>query len=293
MEVLRDRLGGEGERALQRAYHLGRDALASGLGLLDLSAAHQDALGAVLGEGDAASERARRAAKEVLAEGLAPFEMTHLGHVEAVAALRRINEALEAEARRIAHALHDESAQLLVRAHLAIDDVARGMPPEGRDRLDAIRAPLVEIERQLRRLAHELRPTILDDLGLVPAVDYLAKGIASRGGITIRVEGDTGGRLPQTVETALYRVVQEALWNVLRHANAQHARIRFEREPRTIRCTVQDDGTGFDVRTRPRNTGLGLVGMRERVRAVGGALEIRSDAGRGVEIRVVVPLEET
>lgn len=291
--VLRERFHGEGERALQRAYDLGREALTEGLGVLDLAAAHQEALESVLGTAGrpADDKRTRRAAKEVLAEGLAPFEMTHRGHLESVATLRRINETLEAEARRIAHALHDESAQILVQVHLALDEVAREMPPDSRHRLDAVRAPLLAVETQLRRVAHELRPTMLDDLGLVPALEYLAKGVAARGGFGVGVDGDTGGRLPQRVETALYRVVQEALSNVLRHAKATHVRVQLVRGNGRIECTVRDDGSGIRPGSKRHDTGLGLRVMRERIRGIGGSLEIQSAQGRGTEIRVTVPLE--
>src|SRR5439155_9428657 len=104
-----------------------------------------------------------------LAESLSPFEMTHRSFQDAIAALRRLNEMLEEEARRIAHALHDEAGQLLVSVHLAVKEIADGLPPRARDQLMKIRAPLGEVERHLRRLSHELRPTVLDDLGLVPS----------------------------------------------------------------------------------------------------------------------------
>src|SRR2546425_13300831 len=97
--------------------------------------------------------------------------MTHRGFREGVAALRRLNEMLEEEARRIAHALHDEAGRLLVSVHLALQEAAGGLPPRVRDRLEKVREPLDEIEKHLRRLSHELRPTILDDLGLLPALE--------------------------------------------------------------------------------------------------------------------------
>src|SRR5438094_6379707 len=122
---------------------------------------------------------------------------------QAEQALRALNQRLEEEARRIAHALHDEAGQLLVSVYLALDDTLAGqLQPDARERLTETRALLEQVEAQLRRLSHELRPTILDDLGLKPAIEFLADGISKRTGRAVAVIGSTGGRLSGSVETA-------------------------------------------------------------------------------------------
>lgn len=294
--ALRDYLAHGGEAALQRAYEMGRRAIDDGLGVLDLVALHQEALQAVLGERHAPESvrTAVDASLRFLSESLSPFEMTHRGFQEAVRALRRLNERLEEESRRIAHALHDDAGQLLASVHLVLEEVSAGLPARTRDRLKRVRGPLDEIEKHLRRLSHELRPTILDDLGLLPALEFLAQGVAARAGIAIEVEGAACPRLPAAVETALYRVVQEALRNATKHAFATRVDLRLERGPEGAICTVKDDGRGFDLRAvldKKGERGLGLIGMRERLSALGGQFTIDSAPGRGTELRIIIPLE--
>lgn len=211
------------------------------------------------------------------------------------AALRRLNEALEDEARRIAHALHDEAGQLIASAHIVLKDSASELPPASAAKLAPITAVLDQIEARLRDLSHELRPTILDDLGLVPALRCLGARVAAATTLAVTVEGETGGRLAPVIETALYRVIQEALANVVRHAQARAACIRVEREGAVIRCSITDDGNGFDVHAvlaRRGERGLGLIGIRERMESLGGAVEIDTACGRSTALRVTVPLEE-
>src|SRR3989449_3705797 len=117
-------------------------------------------------------------------------------------------------------------------------------PSEGSGRLQGVRELLDQIEEQLRHLSHELRPPILDDLGLGPALEFLAEGVSRRTGLRITVEGGNGNRLPGVIETALYRVVQEALNNVSKHARATRVQIRVWRTDKLIRCSVSDDGRG-------------------------------------------------
>jgi len=209
-------------------------------------------------------------------------------------ALRRLNQTLEDEAKRIAHALHDEAGQLLASVHIAVDVVARELPARSRVRLERVKDLLNQVEEQLRRLSHELRPTILDNLGLRPALEFLAQGVSRRTGLSITVEGGTEGRLASSVETAVYRLVQEALNNVTRHAQAKCVTVQLQRDARVIRCTIGDDGVGFDVTSvfaRKREQGLGLIGMRERVNSVGGTLQIISAPGGGTTIAAELSLQ--
>jgi signal transduction histidine kinase len=213
---------------------------------------------------------------------------------QAERALRALNQRLEEEARRIAHALHDEVGQLMVSVYLALDTLLAQLQPDARERLTEIRALLGQVEAQLRRLSHELRPTILDDLGLKPAIEFLADGISKRTGRSVVVNASIGGRLPGPVETAMYRIVQEALTNMIKHAQATEAVVHLVRHPDALVCSIADNGCGFDARARSAHThdqGLGLIGMRERAASLGGTLSIDSNPGRGTTLKVVVPLK--
>jgi two-component system, NarL family, sensor histidine kinase UhpB len=209
-------------------------------------------------------------------------------------ALRRLNETLEEEAKRIAHAIHDEAGQLLASVHIALEGIARDLAPSLSRRLKAVKGLLDQIEVHLRQLSHELRPTILDDLGLGPALEFLSDGVSKRTKLRVTVEGSTIGRLAAPVETALYRIVQEALNNATRHAQASRATIRLEQNGQLVRCLISDDGIGFDVPAtinRKGHTGLGLIGIRERLNAIGGAYRIISAPGQGTTLQVEIPLE--
>jgi signal transduction histidine kinase len=294
--ALRDSLARPEEAALKRAYELGRKALDEGLGVLEFVALYHKALFRILAGTATSKENAGivKMAESFFVESLAPFEMAHRSFREANIALHQLNERLEKEARRIAHALHDEAGQLLACVHIALEDVARELPFPSRKRLQEVRVLLDQIEGQLRRLSHELRPTILDDLGLLPALEFLAEGVSQRASLPITVEGERAGRFPSPIETALYRVVQEALTNVARHAQATHASVQIQREPGSIHCSIRDNGIGFDVpvvMARKGQRGLGLVGIRERIAVLGGTLQIRSESGRGTEMVITVPVE--
>lgn len=234
-------------------------------------------------------------AQAALAIGNARLYEELLAHRDRLRALMAgIFKIKEEEAKRIAHALHDEAGQLLASMHLSLEEFAGELPASAQTRLQSMKGHLHRIEDQLRRLSHELRPTILDDLGLQPALHFLAQGFATRMGIPVTVEGSTGGRHAPPVETAIYRIVQEALANVTKHARATHVKIQLQQEADTIRCNVRDDGVGFEVpallaqRGKP---GLGLLGIRERLDALGGTLSITSAPGRGTELRLTIPID--
>ncbi|MEI6670224.1 MAG: PAS domain S-box protein, partial [Acidobacteriota bacterium] len=157
-------------------------------------------------------------------------------------ALRRMNDRLEHEAARIASALHDDAGQFLTAAHITLADVARELPQRERERLQDVRRNLDEVEQQLRRLAHELRPLILEDMGLADALKFLAEGVARRTGIPISVEVSMQVRCKPLVETALYRLVQEGLTNLSKHAEATFATVVLAQDADNIRCSVIDNG---------------------------------------------------
>ena len=288
-------LAGGGEGVLRRAYELGRQALADGLGVLEMAVLIHRAMLSVGPRGRTPEERARvaTAIEEFFLECLSPFEMAHRGVREANSALRRHNEMLEEVAKRIAHSLHDEAGQLLGCVYVALDELAWDLPRgPHHERLQKIRGLLGETSEQLRRLSHELRPTILDDLGLLPAIEFLAEGVSKRTGLSITVEGSMEGRAGTSIETALYRIVQEALNNVTKHARATNVSVRLQHEARQIRCSIRDDGVGFDVPSvlaGQGKQGLGLSEIRERLDALGGILDITSARGQGTELRLTIP----
>ncbi len=298
--ALQDHLAGEGEASLQRAYDLGRRALDDGLGVLEMVGMQQEVLAVLLKDSHSNEESVRiaRQAQSFFLESLSSFEMTHRGFRESVDVLRRLNERLneklEQEAKRIGHALHDEAAQLLAAVHIAVDQLTPTVPPAARKRLREIKGLLEQIEDQLRHLSHELRPKVLDELGVVPAIEFLAQGVSKRTGIPIKVQVTSVGRLPPIVETALYRIVQEALTNATRHAQPSNITIQLCRDGKTARCAICDDGIGFDlseVLARKTYPGLGLIGIRERLDTLKGALDIKTSRGKGTELRVSISLE--
>jgi two-component system, NarL family, sensor histidine kinase NreB len=210
------------------------------------------------------------------------------------AALRRLNAALEDEAARIASVLHDEAGQFLSSAHITLADVARELAPEQRSRVQQVRHHLDLAEEQLRRVSHELHPRILDDLGLAEAVRFLTSGFGRRTGISVDVEVSIASFCPRTIETVLYRLVQEGLTNIGKHAHATRVSIILARERARILCSIHDDGVGFDATSvveEPTGFSLGLTLMRDRLEAVGGTLTILSAPQRGTELRAIVPVE--
>jgi PAS domain S-box-containing protein len=203
-------------------------------------------------------------------------------------------EAQEEASRRIARELHDEAGELLTSVHLRLDEL-RATQPASRRRVREIRSLLDEVEHRLRRISHELRPIILDDLGLVCALEQLVEGAASRTKTRIELQTSKLERLPPPVETALYRIAQEALANALRHAQAKRVRIRVWRDAEDVNLSVEDDGVGLDTaacrkKNGARRCGLGLAGIRERAESLGGVLELCSVPRQGLAVRVRVPL---
>jgi signal transduction histidine kinase len=205
---------------------------------------------------------------------------------------RQLLEAQEAERRRMAHELHDEAGQLLASVHLALETAIIGLPPQFRAGFRQVRSHLDAIETQLRRLAHELRPTILDDLGLLPALQFLAQGVAARTGLDIHVDSALTGRLAPALETALYRSMQEGLTNIAKHAAATHVHLQVWHEGGTVHSFLRDDGVGFvvaQVVDRTGLRGLGLLGIQERLEALGGTLQIISAPGQGTTLQITLP----
>jgi signal transduction histidine kinase len=282
------------EGALHSGYEIGRSALADGWSILDIAEMHHGNLSRAVACKDLEPSFTQNLdrARQFLGESLSPYEMAHRGFYDAISALRRLNEMLEREIQRIAHGVHDEAGQLLFAARLAMDGLAHELDPTLRARLHEIGSILDQVEKQLRRLSHELRPTVLDDLGLVPALEFLTSRISRSADLFIRIENKLNRRCSPAIEAVVYRVVQEACTNITKHAHAKNVRIQLEKVARKLHCLVHDDGVGFEVSAAlsPANRkGLGLIGMRERLIAVGGTMEIRSSAGQGTDLLVKIP----
>src|SRR5882724_1674555 len=293
---LREYVAGGGEPALGRAYELGRRALTEQKSLVEMASLHHQAMLALVRstESEKRREELLRSSGEFFAECLSPYEMAHRGFQDAVKALRQLNETLEEEIKRIAYAVHDEAGQLLVAVHLALAEVAPELPEPQQVQIARIKELLNQVEKHLRRYSHELRPTILDDLGWIPAIRFLAEGISKRANLPIHIDATVSGRLPSAVETALYRTVQEGLTNAVKHAKASGVWIRAWRENHVLCCSVRDDGLGFDssqVHMATGRKGLGLIAMRERVSAIGGTLRIESRPDHGTELSIRLPME--
>jgi signal transduction histidine kinase len=294
VDALHDHLHGGGELALHAAYEIGREMLESRRGILDMTALVHAALTEVVAElGPSVGATPRLAeAEPFLLECYSPFEMAHQGAREANAALRRINEIREDEMKRLAHELHDQAGQMLAAVYLALDAMAEDPALERHEGLATVRAHLREVETQMRRISHEMRPTMLDDLGLIPTLRFLAEGIEQRAGLRVQVESSTTQRLPASIETALYRAAQEALTNAARHARASKATVRVGMDGHRVVLQVTDDGVGIASARNEQGamSGLGLLGIRERVAPLGGTLEIHSTPESGTELRILVPV---
>jgi signal transduction histidine kinase len=293
---LREYVEGGGEPALGRAYELGRRALSEQKTLVELVTLHHQAVLSLLWGTN--SEKRRevllRASAEYFAECLSPYEMAHRGFQDALNAMRNLNQTLEAEIKRIAYAVHDEAGQLLVAVHLALAEVVPELPEAQQVQVARIKELLNQVEKHLRRYSHELRPTMLDDLGWIPAIRFLAEGISKRANLPIHIDAAVCERLPGPIETTLYRIVQEALTNAVKHAKATNVWINAWKKNHMLFCSIRDDGHGFDsslAHAAPTQKGLGLIAMQERVTAIGGTLHVESHPGRGAEISIRLPLE--
>ena len=202
--------------------------------------------------------------------------------------LRRVVAAQELERQRLARELHDETGQALTSILLGLKEIEEGGPREAT--VARLREQVLETLHSVRRLAVELRPKALDDFGLVPALERLAETFAGQTGIDVDFEAMMGDeRLPAEIETAIYRIVQEALTNVVRHAGAGHVSVVLARKSNAVAVVIEDDGRGFEA-SGTDGAGLGLVGMRERLGLLHGRLAIESTEGSGTTVVAEVPL---
>jgi len=206
--------------------------------------------------------------------------------------LRRVVEGQELERRRLARELHDETGQALTSILLGLKALEeRSKDPASRAATEELRELVVSTLRDVRRLAVELRPSALDDFGLVAALERLAESFAEQTGISVDFQTALADeRLPEEVETALYRIVQESLTNVVKHAQARRVSILLARKDGAVKAVVEDDGQGFDP-AEQTDDGYGLMGMRERLALLGGRLEVESGHDGGTTIAAEVPVQ--
>jgi PAS domain S-box-containing protein len=209
---------------------------------------------------------------------------------------RQALRAMEAERKRVALELHDETIQtlvaLLIRLKVAQRNPAKAASPQF---LDELRSEIAEAAEGVRRMAGALRPPELDALGVGAAIESHARLLSESTSLPIRVEVESKGQgLSQDVQLALYRIVQEALSNTLRHAQAQRATVRLRHEGGSIVVEIEDDGTGFDVLEvmASDQRGLGLFGILERAAYAGGRAEFDSRPGEGTRVIATFPVEE-
>jgi signal transduction histidine kinase len=208
--------------------------------------------------------------------------------------LQKLMSAQEDERRRIARDLHDEIGQALTSLLIGLRTVADAATLEAaRGRVEDLRRIAVGTLEEVRRLARGLRPSVLDDLGLAAALERYAADYSQAHSIAVKVEADPDGRrLPGEVETALYRIAQEALTNTAKHATAGHVHLVVERQPAAVRLVVSDDGRGFRCPEPDAGGHLGLSGMRERAALLNGSVVVESDPDQGTRVSVTIPCPE-
>jgi PAS domain S-box-containing protein len=224
------------------------------------------------------------------------LEEVQQGHQRLQVLSHRLIDAQEAERKRLSRELHDQIGQALTAVQISLQSLQSSpgtSVPD--DRLGETLNMIDDALEQVHDLSLDLRPSLLDDLGLVAALRWYVDRVASRAGLVRRFEADVlETRLAPQIETACFRIAQEALTNVLRHAHAATVWVQVTQRDSGLQLVVQDDGVGFDVRAALSQTGvnasLGLQGMQERAAALGGIVDIKSQPGKGVEVLVGFPL---
>ncbi len=203
----------------------------------------------------------------------------------------RLVEAQEEERRAISRELHDETGQALSAVLVDLSNLATGIPREDSGthaRLETMRKLVQATLDSIRNISLLLRPSMLDDFGLAPALEWQAREAARRSGIRVEVDARQAPEdLPEELKTCVYRVVQEALHNCARHSGAGAAEVTVRTAQDALHLQIADDGRGFDA---SRTRGLGLLGIEERVRRLGGALQVQSQPGRGTRLTIALPL---
>jgi len=202
--------------------------------------------------------------------------------------------AIEQEKSRIARELHDELAQSLTALQMDVawckERIPEGQPAMGA-RLDRMEVLLEQTVAATRRIAADLRPLMLDDLGLLPAVEWLVESFTQRNGIPCELAVSSAElELPSATATAVFRIVQEALANVSKHAEASRVKVAIERDGSELTLSIRDNGAGFSLQSPRKPNSYGLLGLRERASLLGGATSITSTVGEGTHVEVRLPV---
>jgi signal transduction histidine kinase len=210
---------------------------------------------------------------------------------------RQLFHIQEEERRHLARELHDEIGQTLTAAKINLKIIAPDVPAKVTGRLEDSVQLLDRLLRQVRELSLDLRPPLLDELGLVPTLRWLVDQQAQRAGLRVTFTANVNGlKLAPDVQTACFRMAQEAITNIIRHSGAKNVAVELRREAERLTLRVRDDGTGFDAAAVQRRTtqdfSLGLVSMKERALLVRGGFEVQSAPGQGTEIRAWFPLPD-
>ncbi|MCK5646622.1 MAG: sensor histidine kinase, partial [Anaerolineales bacterium] len=221
------------------------------------------------------------------------FEEVRKSNRQLHALSQRLIQAQEQERLHLSRELHDESGQLLAALLVQLGLLEREAEQDGqvRKRISELKETTNEIQTNLHQLAVDLRPASLDHLGLVTALEQYVNDFNQQYNIQVEFEavGMRKERLPNDVETAIFRIVQESLTNVILHAEATHVDVVISRRSRHVAATIEDNGVGFMPTTPTYEDHLGLFGMRERVEMLGGRFTIESSPGVGTTVNVEVP----
>ena len=232
------------------------------------------------------ASRLERAAEERYLESLrSQHELKELS--------KRLVDVQENERRAISRDLHDQIGQSLTALLMDVQNLAGNSPPNGafRSSLQKVKQLAEDCVNEVRNLALLLRPSMLDDLGLIAALEWQGREVSKRTGLVVDVVDDHfADNLPEEHKTCVYRIVQEALNNCAKHARASHVRVLVQENKGGLVLSIEDDGIGFDPQ---RQRGLGFVGMHERVTRLGGALHLDSSPGSGARLRVELPLSHS
>jgi signal transduction histidine kinase len=208
--------------------------------------------------------------------------------------------AQEEERKRVAREIHDEYGQTLAGLMLSIESLEGLILPEQnhlKDKIEGAKKTVTLALEDMRRLALDLRPAALDDLGLAAAIRSYARGSLEAAGIKVKLEMEgLSRRLAPAIETAIFRIIQESLHNVVKHANADSVTIRLQADTVKIVASIEDNGRGFDIsslKSKNKAKSLGLIGIQERTAILGGNFHIDSQPGHGTQIRIEIPLNGT
>jgi PAS domain S-box-containing protein len=209
----------------------------------------------------------------------------------------RMIRAQEEERQRVARELHDGVSQNLALVAIDLEQLAQTPPTSQAElagRIQALWSQTQEVTSDIHRLSHQLHPAKLEDLGLAAAVRSHCQELEKRGGLKITLEfHDIPRFVPLDVALCLYRVVQESLWNAVKHSGAACAKVELIANKETIQLRVSDLGMGFDLEAATAHAGLGLVSMQERLQAVGGEFKVISKPAQGTRVEVSIPLRES